>query len=284
MEAFTDQLSSIWQRLNASGPLANLFGIVIPVFGIIGGTSAWLRRKHEHLTKNKYVAKIVKSKIAANMASASVHKLWPGDPLLSEEQYWNIIQYNENVLVSIYDNNNIMRGFFDVFPLENQATEAFLQGKTTEEMLLSPQTIYKESDHDLSNYIYIGTVLGFPSGLRGGQRRSEKLRLEISMIRPLLKYLNDKFPPRAERIYFAMGSTQLGDNWLRECGFVDTVIPEFGKDKKFRRVYVLHSKDIKAARRKAYKLNLKAGERKLIHIQCAWHSAAHRWPILKNRI
>jgi hypothetical protein len=262
MDAVTEWLGRIWERLEHLEPLA----VAIEIGGVLIAVGGWLLSQRHRLKPSEYVAKVEKSRSCAAAASNAVHTLWKDDPLLSREEYWELVKHNPDVLVSIFNEENKMVGFFDVFPLKAAAAEAFLDGETTEKSLLTPEAVYDARHADQSNYIYIGTVLGLPRMLRS----AEKLRLEYSMIRPMLKYLEDRFPPRPDRLYFAMGSSKLGLNWLNECGFTPRSIPSFAGG-KLRHIHQLKSEKMKEARRNARHLGTKFHTGKLLSIKCQWH-------------
>jgi hypothetical protein len=217
--------------------------------------------------RRRYEAVVVKSEEYAHLASRAVHTVWKASPSLTEQEYWQIVQRNPEVLVSILDNHdNKMVAFFDVFPLKKEVAEAFLEGKTSERTLLTVDSVLDPDSAKRADYIYLGTVLAFPWVLR----KSEKLVMEFSLLRPLLSYVLHKYPPRPGRTYFALGASRLGHDWLKHCKFTPRARPEA---KKQQLVYELRFERLALARSLARKLTPADSGGKLIPIQCSWDGA-----------
>jgi hypothetical protein len=242
--------------------LYQAIGITISLV-TFSGYLVWLWRNTLR-RQPEYMAKVVKSKHYAKAASKAVHTIWKGDPLLNKDQYWEIIDINPDLLVCVFDEHNKMVGFFDVFPIRDEMAKQFLDGASTEQELLTLHSIYDNRSTHLANYIYIGTLVGMPNLLKG----SKRVRLEFSMVGPLLNYLNDKFPPRPGRIYFAMASTRQQVNWMEQCCFTPVDKPGFAGN-KLREIYQLDYKNMGTAIRKAANLKQENGDT-LIPIKCKW--------------
>jgi hypothetical protein len=228
-----------------------------------------------------YFAKAVPSKIYAEAASDAVHAHWKGDPLLSKEKYWELVQHNPQVLVSILEygpENSRLVGFFDVFPLRKEFAEEFLNGRSTEQSLLTPQAVHDPQSASEADYIYIGTVLGF----RGVLKQGAKLNLEYAMIHALLSYLDKIYGEKTGRVFFALGSTKLGANWLGKCHFDAKVRPAFGGKKHI--VFELNSGDVRVARRAAKSLKPRSIKH-VAQIRCQWRQtwAARIWDFANLR-
>jgi len=211
-----------------------------------------------------YHAKIVGSEYHARRASEEVKRLFAGDAVLKPAEYWTIVRRNRGMLISIVDEHNRMRGFFDVFPLKNRVAQAFLRGRLSERSLLSPEGICSPRQAASSKYIYLGTILAF-----NATSRAAKLSLEYSMIKPLLKYLKDRYPAKSGRIYFALASTRLGEKWIRACRFnAKTTLSFYGHT---RVIYEFRATKTNVKRLGAATNATKGPRgRKPIPIRCTW--------------
>jgi hypothetical protein len=262
--AFIEHLVNQFLKFCADVTVTGVCNVIVLVGFVIACLAALRKFTEDH--RPRYDAIVIKSEEYARRASKAVHRAWNEDLSLSEQEYWQIVQRNGEVLVSILDrSDNKMVAFFDVFPLKKEVAEAFLEGRTSERTLLTADSVLDPQDAKQADYIYLGTVLAFPSAFR----KSEKLQMEFSLLRPLLSYVVHRYPPRPGRIYFALGASRLGDEWLKQCKFTPRARPEA---KKQRLVYELHSERLGLAQRVARKLNPGESRGKLTPIQCSWKS------------
>ena len=241
---------------------------VIGLPGALAGAYAWLSQIE---LRPRYEATAKRSLEYARRASKEVHKKWKGAASLTEAEYWQIVQHNEDVLISILDckKDNRMVAFFDVFPIEDKTAEAFIAGKMNERALLTVNSVLDAGRGGSAKYIYLGSVLAFAPPLRG----TEKLQLEFSILPALLKYIREKYPPFPGRVYFALGASRLGDRWHRHCGFTPQGSPD--KNKTTQLVYVLASEELAMARHKVPTLR-PHGDAELLGIRCSWKARAER--------
>jgi Putative DNA-binding domain len=215
--------------------------------------------------RTTYEAIAIGTEAHARRASEAVNDLYRGAPVLSPDRYWEIVKHNSDVLISIVDERHRMVGFFDVFPVRDKPAQEFLDGRSTEQLLLTPGAILPRNEAKDANYIYIGTLCAFKTKhIKHGVTPTVLL---YSMITPFIKFLRDKYPPRDNRIFFALAASFSGTRWLQSCGFHEKTLQDFHG--KMTAIWFSNSTELWRAQRSAKKLKHPQGY-PLVSIRCRW--------------
>jgi hypothetical protein len=123
------------------------------------------------------------------------------------------ITYNENQLV----------GFFDVFPLTEEAAHHLISGKIDEHEL-SIKAILPHNKNSDAKYIYIASLMLNPK-----QQVFIRIVAKEVLLLKLAEFLLVNFPPNEERVIFAYAHTKFGDRLLKNTEFRNTALPKQNK-------------------------------------------------------
>jgi hypothetical protein len=134
----------------------------------------------------------------------------------------NVWRKRNNLILSLfYDEENRVKGYFDVFPLEEEFELKLREGKLSEkdigyESMLSPKVMY------YSKIIYIGGIAVVNPETYEGKKNA------TLMLRALFKYLTIFYCFKEPVTICATAATKCGEQLLQRFGF------EIYKEGKFR--------------------------------------------------
>ena len=126
---------------------------------------------------------------------------------------------NPVIFTAVIDGDNILIGFFDVFPLTDDAAIALLSGKRTEREIKASD-ILSGSDNAAAKAIYVASVFANP--------QHPHLRSVVAkdvLLLKFIEFLMDTFPPMPDRHLLAFAHTREGDRLLRNAGFANVLLP-----------------------------------------------------------
>lgn len=132
---------------------------------------------------------------------------------------------NPLIFTAVIDGDNTLIGFFDVFPLTDEAAAALCSGKRTEREIKASD-ILPAGDNCNARALYVASVFGNP---------------EHPVLRPLvardvlllkfIEFLIEAFPPTPDRYLLAFANTREGDRVLRNTGFTNLLLPSDTRQK-----------------------------------------------------
>ncbi|MEN6532400.1 MAG: hypothetical protein ABFD89_01980 [Bryobacteraceae bacterium] len=135
-------------------------------------------------------------------------------------------QKNPAVFTAITGQDNELLGFFDIFPLTEEAAKGLLNGSLHEHELTVDSIVSFESNRAVRS-IYIASIMANP-----GQKAFSQIVVREIVVLKCVEYLIHTFPPTDDRIVFAYAHTDLGERLLRNAAFTNTAL---SKDNKQRR-------------------------------------------------
>jgi hypothetical protein len=142
---------------------------------------------------------------------------------ISYEDYKKWRRLNPMVFTAITDSENQLIGFFDVFPLTEEAAHHLISGKSDEHHL-SIKAILPHSENNDAKYIYIASLM-----LNPRQQAFSRIVAKEVLLLKLAEFLLVNFPPNEERVIFAYAHTKFGDRLLKNTEFRNTALPKDSK-------------------------------------------------------
>lgn len=132
---------------------------------------------------------------------------------------------NPLIFTAVIDSDNTLIGFFDVFPLTDEAAAALLSGKRTEREIKASD-ILPASGNATAKALYVASVFGNP------QHPSHRpLVARDVLLLKFIEFLIDAFPPAPDRYLLAFAHTGEGDRLLRNAGFANVLLPTHTRQK-----------------------------------------------------
>jgi hypothetical protein len=133
---------------------------------------------------------------------------------------------NPMIFTAVTDADGHLIGFFDVFPLTDQAAGDLVSGKLHEHNL-TIDSILPAVNNEQANKIYIASIMVNPR-----QTEFSTMVAKDVVVLKLSEFLLTTFPPNETRKLFAFAHTQLGEHLLKNTTFKNTALP---KDNKHHR-------------------------------------------------
>jgi hypothetical protein len=156
----------------------------------------------------------------------------------TEYQQWRA--RNTGVFSAFVDEANNLIGFFDIFPLTDDATERILSGQLKENKL-AVSDILPEMQTAVSRNIYVASLM-----INKEQKTFHpKIAKEIMVIK-LYNYIGRKYEPLEDKRILAYAHTTFGESLLRRAGF--TMIRNARNSVQRRPLYLLEPMKASAAR------------------------------------
>ncbi len=132
---------------------------------------------------------------------------------------------NPMVFTAIIDSENQLLGFFDVFPLTDEAARGLIDGNLDEHEL-TIDGIVSSDKNDSAHMVYIASIMVNPR-----QNVFSPIVAKEILLLKFAEFLTNSFPPNEERSLFAYAHTPSGERLLRNAGFTNTLL---SKDSKQR--------------------------------------------------
>jgi hypothetical protein len=120
---------------------------------------------------------------------------------------------NPSIFTAIVDDRQELVGFFDVFPLTNEAARSLIDG-TMDERGLTMEAILPESENISAKSIYIASICLNPK-----QTAFSRIVAKEVLVLKLGEFLANTFPPDGKRFLFAYAHTESGERLLRNADF-----------------------------------------------------------------
>ena len=130
---------------------------------------------------------------------------------------------NPMIFTAVTDADGQIIGFFDVFPLTDQAASDLVSGKVHEHDLTIDSILPEDKNKD-ANKIYIASIMVNPK-----QTGFSPMVAKDAVILKLIEFLIATFPPNEKRYLFAFAHTQLGEHLLKNTTFRNTALPNDNK-------------------------------------------------------
>jgi hypothetical protein len=127
---------------------------------------------------------------------------------------------NPFIFTAVLDDDSELIGFFDIFPLTDEAAAALLSGKRTEREIKASD-ILPASDNAAAKAIYVASVFGNPQ-----HSHLRPLVAKDVLLLKFIEFLIDTFPPTSDRYLLAFAHTRAGDRLLRNAGFANVLLPK----------------------------------------------------------
>ena len=138
---------------------------------------------------------------------------------ISYRDYKNWRSRNPLIFTAVIDGDNTLIGFFDVFPLTDEAAAALLSGRRTEREIKASD-ILPFSEIAVAKAIYVASVFGNPQ-----HPVHRPLVTRDVLLLKFIEFLIDAFPPTPDRYLLAFAHTREGDRLLRNAGFANVLLP-----------------------------------------------------------
>lgn len=132
---------------------------------------------------------------------------------------------NPMLFSAITDSENQLIGFFDVFPLTDEAAAGLISGSLDEHELTIDAILPAEKNHDAQR-IYIASIMVAPR-----QKVFCPIVAKEVLLLKFAEFLTSLYPPNEERSLFAYAHTKSGERLLKNAGFTNTAL---AKDSKQR--------------------------------------------------
>ena len=127
------------------------------------------------------------------------------------------------IFTAVTDSGNQLIGFFDVFPLTEEAARGLLDGEV-HERALSINAILPSASNTSAKFLYIASIMLNPK-----QTALSPLIAKEVLLLKFAEHMSTVFPPNQERMLFAYAHTDAGERLLRNAGFTNTLLPENAK-------------------------------------------------------
>ena len=130
---------------------------------------------------------------------------------------------NPAVFTAVTDSDNQLLGFFDIFPLTDQAARGLIEGHLDEHSL-TVESILPDDQNESAKKIYIASIMTNPK-----QKAYSGIVVKEVILLKFLEFLTTVFPPNDERILFAYAHTDLGERLLKHGEFRNTALSNDNK-------------------------------------------------------
>jgi hypothetical protein len=138
---------------------------------------------------------------------------------------------NPAVFTAIIDDCNQLLGFFDIFPLTEEAATGLLNGWLHEHDLTIDSILPFKNNADAKK-IYIASIMENPQ-----QRTYSHIVARDIVVMKCLEFLVSTFPAKEDRMLFAYAHTDMGERLLKNAGFTNTALSQ--DNKQHRALYIL---------------------------------------------
>lgn len=144
---------------------------------------------------------------------------------ISYRDYKDWREKNPLIFTAVIDGDNSLVGFFDVFPLTDEAAAALLSGKRTEREIKATD-ILPAGENAAAKAIYVASVFG-----NSQHPVHRALVARDVLLLKFIEFLIDVFPPTPDRYLLAFAHTREGDRLLRNAGFANVLLPTHTRQK-----------------------------------------------------
>lgn len=145
---------------------------------------------------------------------------------ISYADYRRWREKNSSVFTAITGKENNLLGFFDIFPLTEEAAKGLLNGRIREHDLTSESIVPADENLAVRN-IYIASLMVNPR-----QRLFSRIVANEVVVLKCLEYLIETFPPNDERMILAYAQTDMGERLLKNAAFTNTTLAESSKQRR----------------------------------------------------
>jgi hypothetical protein len=125
---------------------------------------------------------------------------------------------NPFVFTAIVDDRDELVGFFDVFPLTDEAARGLIDG-TLDEHSLTVDAILPQAKNASARKIYIASIC-----LNTKQTAFCRIVAKELLLLKLGEFLINTFPPDGQRFLFAYAHTEAGERLLKNAEFRNTAL------------------------------------------------------------
>ncbi|MGO8839489.1 MAG: hypothetical protein ACLP7I_12160 [Limisphaerales bacterium] len=142
---------------------------------------------------------------------------------ISYEDYREWRRKNPMVFTAVTDSDNQLIGFFDVFPLTEEAAQGLIGGKIDERGLKIEAILPYENNGSAKN-IYVASIM-----LNPHQTAFSRIVAKEVLLLKFADFLNTVFPPNEERMLFAYAHSDFGEKLLKNTEFRNTSLSRDNK-------------------------------------------------------
>ncbi len=142
---------------------------------------------------------------------------------ISYEDYKKWRRKNPIVFTAITDSDNQLIGFFDVFPLTEEAAQGLISGKLDEHGL-NIEAILPYEKNGSAKHIYIASIM-----VNSQQTVFSQIIAKEVLLLKFAEFISDVFPPNEERVLFAYAHTGYGERLLKNSEFRNTALSRDNK-------------------------------------------------------
>lgn len=145
----------------------------------------------------------------AHLANQFVRRRFGRTRTITYENYKPWRRHNPLIFTSIVGKDRELYGFFDIFPLRDEAGKKLREGTMNEEEI-TIKDLLTEQECEQANYIYIATI----------QSCVVNDFFEARLLEFMVEFVREYYPPRPKRFYLAFAATKEGVALLRRNHFI----------------------------------------------------------------
>ncbi|NTU74260.1 hypothetical protein HGB07_09065 [Candidatus Roizmanbacteria bacterium] len=144
---------------------------------------------------------------------------------INYEEYKVWRQKNQSIFNAITSDQNQLIGFFDIFPLTEDAARGIIDGKLKERDL-SVDSILPYNQNKYANRLYVASIMVNPT-----QNSFSSIVAKEIVLLKFIEFVSTSFPPSEERTLFAFAHTRSGEKLLKHAGFKNILLSKHNKQR-----------------------------------------------------
>lgn len=137
---------------------------------------------------------------------------------ITYKQYKEWRRKNPAIFTAVVDKEGRLIGFFDIFPVTEEAARGLSNGMLSEHAL-TIKDILPADQNASAKYIYVASIMANPRQ----KSYSPIIARELIMLK-FAEYLAAVFPPNGKREIIAFAHTRAGERLLKNAEFTNTVL------------------------------------------------------------
>jgi hypothetical protein len=183
-----------------------------------------LSSAHEGLRSDENVARLANKIVRRELDKSAI--------AYADYRTWR--KRNPLIFTPILDGSDNLLGFFDIFPLGQDAGEQIISGKLSERSLRQEHILPFEMISS-ATHLHLATILVNPR-----QKSASCIVAREVLILKLKEFLDANYAPASDKVYTAFAQSKAGETFLRRCEFSVESFPE--ENEQRLPLYVLRPK------------------------------------------
>jgi hypothetical protein len=211
-------VAELFPRL-PSAPRAGLFVASM----LIAAMYAWFASRPEHISaidllpddladSPSLFLECVTDRAAVLSVRDMTVAVYPGVQPLPSDRYEQWLMLNPTIFVCLFDSSRNVRGYFDVFPLDQNFMTLFIQGRVGEQDIRREHMLQQRAAKT-AEAIYLGGIAVPDCRSHEGRRHAAML------VWGLFRYLEHFYPNPPVRYLYAQAATKEGERLLQKFRF-----------------------------------------------------------------